>query len=734
MNTPTQLDALLQEIAQLTLENARLRDAAVQETNSRLMAEEALDRTEDRLQLALDAAGLAMWEWDLQTQAVYTSRRFGEMVQDPGHPHGEGQVWRLQDLQSKYYAEDRRHLDHALVRVFKQVDSRLDVEIRVRTPSGPRWLECTGEVTQRDMMGAALRMVGIVRDITRRRTVQQEAEAARAQAVAANSAKDDFLAHISHEIRTPLNGVIGMNNLLAQTELTPDQRQYVDLVASSGRALLALVNDVLDYSRLQAQKLILEQVRFPLNRWLWEVVTPMRVTAEGKGLELNLTSSPDLPEEVVGDPGRLRQVVTNLVANAIKFTEQGAISVSMHPAPGFAGRVGLCIEVRDTGIGIPPDRQQSVFGAFVQADRSTSRRYGGTGLGLSICLKLAQMMGGRIDLDSAPGRGSCFSFVVPLELPRAEHPNTVFGSEDLSEDSSPDRTDADPSQNREEVEALVPPSRFPGKRALVVDDHSVNRLLATKLLEQLEFEVAAAENGEKAVQMIRFSRFDLVLMDIQMPIMNGWQATHHIRQWEQSRQRTRMPIIALSAHASAADREHALASGMDGYLSKPLTPEALQAALRATRLAFKVTEPGSSSRGWDKQEGETVIDSTIDITHSEPAPGPPSRLSLHHRQRILNRMAGNEAALKQVAEAFCADLRRCMGLAYTSIKSQDYAVVEAQAHALTGLLSGITADHAASLARNLEHAARRKDPAGITRGFTALSEAAKDAYDVVRTW
>ena len=741
MNSASEFQ-LRSQLTALQQENDRLREQAKEDSHSRLMVEQELGKTEDRLALALDSAGLAMWEWDMATQAIYTTVRFAELVNDFSFMQGNGQVWPPEEIQRKLYGEDRNTVNQQLVRVFKQQEKRLDVEFRVRTAAGVRWLECTGEVTQRDMLGFAVRMVGIARDITRRKLVQHEVEAARTLAVAANTAKDDFLAHISHEIRTPLNGVIGMNNLLAQSELHPEQRQYVDLVASSGRALLALVNDVLDYSRLQAQKLILEQVRFPLNRWLWEVVTPMRVTAEGKGLELTVRASDDVPPEAVGDPGRLRQVVTNLLSNAIKFTEQGQIEVAMRSSEGFPGRLGLRIEVVDTGIGIPLEKQQSIFGAFVQADSSTSRRYGGSGLGLAISMKLAQMMGGRIDLDSAPGRGSRFVLHVPLGIPRADSPNTQFGLDDGG-------TDTELARLVQASPPLEQPSQFPGKKALVVDDHSVNRLLATKLLEQLGFEVAAAENGDKAVQAVRSSAFDLVLMDIQMPVMNGWQATHHIRQWEQAAGKTRIPIVALSAHASAADREQALASGMDGYLSKPLTPEALQAALRATRLAFKASRMETIPSGSvDMQVSpETVsalaqnsfVGSSVpaDLTVTEIRSGPvsvPAKVSLHSRQKMLNRLAGNEDALREMAMAFCQDLRNCMGQAYAAVNRQDWPVVAAQAHALKGLLLSMTAEAAAAQARALEQAAKRGDAIGVAAIFKRLSEASKETYDAVKTW
>jgi signal transduction histidine kinase/CheY-like chemotaxis protein/HPt (histidine-containing phosphotransfer) domain-containing protein len=713
MNSGTE-SMLRRQIESLQLENAKLREHATLESHSRLMADEALGEIENRLQLALNAAGLAMWEWDIGAGTMFTSTGFSELMGNSDALLPDGKDVLPEELLRKILPEDRQRMRNALVRVFKLVDKRLDVEFRVQTDHGVAWLESTGEVTRRDVVGFAQRMVGILRNVTRRREIQQEIESARAQAVASNSAKDNFLAHISHEIRTPLNGVIGMNNLLAQTELAPEQRQYVDLVGSSGRALLALVNDVLDYSRLQAHKLILEQVRFPLRRWLWEVVAPMRIAAEAKGLELRVDATNALPEDAVGDPGRLRQIVTNLLSNAIKFTEKGHIDVTLHLSDEFAHLLGLRLTVTDTGIGIPADKQNSIFGAFVQADSSTSRRYGGTGLGLSICVKLVEMMGGHIELQSTPGQGSRFTVHVPLGVAQSDTRDTEFG---------PDQT------QRADLGAVLPmhgsAPRYAGKRALVVDDHSVNQLLATKLLQHLGFEVEVVSDGERAVRAVQAKLFDVVLMDIQMPVMNGWEATHHIRHWEKNERKIRVPIIALSAHASAADREQALACGMNGYLSKPLTPEALQAALRATSLGIKDASV------------DTLISNSRNLPSAALSPRPSlplPKLGLHNRNKMLNRLAGDEAALRAVAQAFCQDLRHCMGLAFEAVKKQDWTGTSAQAHALKGLLLSMTAEAAASHAKALEQAARIADAHAANDAFAQLSDAAKEVFEVVKTW
>jgi signal transduction histidine kinase/DNA-binding response OmpR family regulator len=709
---PNAEQRLLHLVEKLQHENAQLRERAGTESHSRLMAEAALGQTEERLQLALDAAGLAMWEWDIARDTVYTSARFAELLGPAGGAAAQALVWSSAELVGKIAVDDRSRLQDALVALFKRVNQRLEVEFRIEGAASAVWLECTGEVTQWDMLGRAERVMGILRDVTRRREIAQAMEAARSEAVAANAAKDEFLAHMSHEIRTPLNGVIGMNNLLTHTELSPEQRQYVDLVGSSGRALLVLVNDVLDYSRLQAQMLVLEQVRFDLRRWLWEVVTPQRIAAQAKGLELQCEVQESVPLQAVGDPGRLRQIVINLVSNAIKFTDRGSILVRLQATENHGTQQWLQLQVIDSGMGIARDKQESIFNAFVQADSSTSRRYGGSGLGLSICARLAQLMGGRITLDSTLGQGSCFAVQVPLGVAHPDIPVTQFGQGDLA-------------GAEQIVPSPLPSAQQPyaGRLALVVDDNSVNQLLASKLLQRLGFTVDGVFDGEQALQAVYIHRYDLVLLDIQMPGMNGWQTAFHIRQWEQRERRNRMPILALSAHASAADREQALASGMEGYLSKPLTPEALQSALHATGLG---SQSGAALPAGTGPQAETSADALEQ--DRELAQG------LVSRSRLLARLGGDEAALREMAQAFGEDLRERMRMAFIALKKQDWPATRAQAHALRGVLLTMTAQSAASHAHALEQAARANDSLAATAAFKSLSQAAKVAFDNIQNW
>ncbi len=714
---------LLERIRLLTAQNAQLLDEAREESHSRLMAEEALGLTEDRLQLALDAAGLASWEWHIDAGFVVISAQFEQML---GLEHDlrrqKEKHWLPSDLSTMVWPDDSEKLRTAIVRTLKQEDVLFEAEFRLQTSRGLRWIESSGKVVARDMLGRAQRMIGVNRNITRRKLADVAMRLAREDAEAANLAKDQFLANISHEIRTPLNGVIGMNNLLAQTELDSEQRKYVDLVASSGRALLALVNDVLDYSRFSAGGVVLEQVRFPLRRWLWEAVMPLQVIAQSKGLELKLNAARELPAEIVGDPGRMRQIVSNLVSNAIKFTQRGSvtISMSMRELEPELRQEQLCIEVQDTGVGIAIDKQQTIFEAFVQADSSTSRRYGGSGLGLAICMQLAQAMDGRIKLKSQLGQGSLFSVWIPILDAYASNSQQVFADTQLGQNGLgdtqpaglPSPSEFDPDRAKHAPAANSVPYR--GQHALVADDHEVNRILARKLLEQLGFEVTLAEDGARALEAVLTQEFDVIFMDIQMPQMNGWQATHELRQWEIQARKARVPVMALSAHASAADREHALSIGMDGYLTKPLTAEALAAAL--SNLRNLRTQPAQR----EHTHGPTAEPKTSASVNANS----PIQWDL-----LLSRLGGDQAAMREMARAMRRDLRQRMGEAYEALKSKDRMALQVHSHALKGALASITATDAAELARQLETSTNDEQAEAV---FKALSVQTKRVFDALK--
>ena len=617
--------------------------------------EEQLRLSEARLNMALEATQDALWDWDFVTGEMYVSPRWlARLGLDPRTP-----VLPQQEMDARTHPDDIAGVREAVLGHLAGRTPAYEREYRVRDAAGEwSWVLARGQAVERDGNGRVTRMLGTASDVTARK--HQEAELLRAKEAAerANRAKSEFLANVSHEIRTPMNGILGMVELALDDALAQEQRDRLRLVHDSARSLLAIINDLLDLAKIEAGKFVLDPTRFALREEVELTLRSLALRAQERGLKLSCTIAPEVPAHVVGDPDRLRQVLVNLVGNAIKFTEQGRVAVRVRAAPGPAPRV--VFEVEDTGIGIPPERLRAIFVPFEQADPSTTRRFGGTGLGLTIASRLVGLMGGEIGVASEVGVGSTFTFDVMFAAVSADAP-----------------------VRRELPRPLS--TRAAGTRRLEIllaEDNPINQRVAVEILKRMGHSVTLVGDGRAAVDAVERGSYDLVLMDVQMPVMDGWQATAAIRRSPHAHAR-RIRVVALTARATEEDRKRCLAHGMDGFLTKPLQVAELLALCEEGKAPDRVAPT------------------------SAPVPGG-GRHAIDDWPGVLQRVNGSPALLARLVGMYRDELPAVLAeLRATVITGEG---LRRAAHRIAGTVGIFNASQALALAREVEERAPQRPP------------------------
>nr|WP_242472661.1 PAS domain-containing protein [Rhodoferax fermentans] len=469
------------------------------------------------------------------------------------------------------YADDQP----AFVQAFKnsaRFGARISLDFRLRHPQTGALIWVHGESMPKAAADGGVLWNGYLADISQAKQASEDLQRAKEAAEVASRAKSDFLANMSHEIRTPMNGVIGMTELVLDTELSTEQREYLEIVKLSSDTLLRVINDILDFSKIEAGKVQIEAIPFQLPQMLHETLKQLAVPAQAKGLALVCDLDPRVPQALVGDPGRLQQILMNLMGNAIKFTDHGEVALSVRSEPAPGARVRLRCSVKDTGIGIAQAKLDSIFEAFSQEDSSITRRFGGTGLGLSISSRLVAAMGGQMSVRSVLGEGSQFDFDVLMDA-------AVSTASERESVASP--SDLTPAQRNSAAKTTA------GLDILLVEDNEINQKLALVLLGREGHRVTLAGNGQIALDILALRRFDLVLMDMMMPVFDGLQATRRFRATERGR---RTPIVAMTANVMPGDRERCLQAGMDDYLSKPISTSELYRVLARFDEGVAATE------------------------------------------------------------------------------------------------------------------------------------------------
>ncbi len=757
----------------------------------RVAAEKVIRESEELFRTLSVAAPIGIFRTDPEGRFVYVNQRWSEMCGRSAES-AMGMGW-LEAI----HPEDREQL-RKLWTVGISLGMELQDEARFLTPDGlTNWIYWQSRALY-SADGVLLGFVGVIEDITKRRAAEQRLLEAKQAAEQANEAKSQFLANMSHEIRTPMNGILGMTELALETDMSAEQREYLGMVKGCAESLLEIIDEVLDFSKIENGKIELEAIPFSLLDCAERALQPVVIRAQQKGIELEWSLRGDVPEWVVGDPTRLRQVLINLLGNAVKFTEEGEVTLELEGLESSEGEAKVRFAVKDTGVGIPQQKQRIIFEAFQQSDSSVTREFGGTGLGLSISDRIVKLMGAEIQVESHPGQGSNFSFVA--SFPKCKE-KEAEESEEGGDERLPmakvllveDREagcelgkwlmtrwglDVDIARNEGEARALLEkmgeeqtsyavalvdqnlggtdgyevvkeirrnasvkttaimvlsstpafkqdirnsyyevfrrltkpirrnvlkeslraaltrrsPASPIGKSAdaattresrkiLLVEDNVVNQKLAMRILEGMGHKVALAGNGLEACEVLKLGRFDVVLMDLQMPLMGGLAATEKIREMEQGTRR-HVPIVAMTAHAAAQDEKRCREAGMDGYLTKPIRKEHLAGEIeRVTK--HSVAEQPKPAAAEEKESS-------------------PSDWNL---EEVLERVDGDQEFLRELLVMFREDSRTSMKKAKAALVNGEMEEVSRAAHTIKGMLKNLAFGGSGEIAAALETAA-----------------------------